>query len=153
MAELKNCMLPDNLSYHVDFNVWIKINDDGTVDLGMTDIAQTLAGNILHCRPKKVGKSVKKGKSIATVESGKWVGPVKTPFAGEIIAKNDAVESDATILNKSPYHQGWIVRIQPSNFDEDAGELVSGDDAIAGFDAYMIEKEMGECIHCEGFEG
>ena len=83
----------------------------------------------------------------------KWVGPVKTPFAGEIIAKNDAVEGDATILNKSPYQQGWIVRIQPSNFDEESVDLVSSDDAIAGFDAYMTEKEMGECIHCEGFEG
>lgn len=153
MAELKNCILPDDLRYHVEYNVWIRSNDDGTVDLGMTDIAQTMAGNILHCRPKKVGKNVKKGKSIATVESGKWVGPVKSPFAGEIIAKNDAVESDATILNKSPYQQGWIVRIQPSNFDEDAADLVSGDDAVAGFDAYMTEKDLGECIHCEGFEG
>ncbi len=153
MAELKNCMLPDDLSYHVDFNVWIKKNDDGTIDLGMTDIAQSLAGAMLHCRPKKVGKSVKKGKSIATVESGKWVGPVKTPFAGEIIAKNDAVESDATVLNRSPYKLGWIVRIQPSDYDGDSGELVRGDDAISGFDIYMTEKEMGECIHCEGFEG
>ncbi len=153
MAELKNCMLPDELSYHVDFNIWIKKNDDGTVDLGMTDIAQTMAGNIIHCRPKKVGKKVKKGKSVATVESGKWVGPVKTPFAGEIVAKNDAVENDATVLNKSPYKQGWIVRIQPSDYAGDSGELVAGDDAISGFNGYMAEKEMGECIHCEGFEG
>jgi len=153
MSELKNCMWPDDLSYHVDFNVLIKKNDDGTIDLGMTDIAQSLAGAMLHCRPKKVGKSVKKGKSIATVESGKWVGPVKTPFAGEIIAKNDAVESDATVLNRSPYKLGWIVRIHPSDYDGDSGELVRGDDAISGFDIYMTEKEMGECIHCEGFEG
>jgi glycine cleavage system H protein len=153
MAELKNCMLPDDLQYHVDYNVWIKKNDDGTVDLGMTDIAQSLAGAMLHCRAKKVGKSVKKGKSIATVESGKWVGPVKTPFAGEIIAKNENVESDATVLNRSPYKQGWIVRIQPSDYDGDSGELVTGDDAISGFERYMAEKEMGECIHCEGFEG
>ena len=153
MAELKNCMLPDELLYHVDFNVWIHKNDDGTIDLGMTDIAQSLAGKIIHCRPKKVGRSVKIGKSIATVESGKWVGPVKTPFAGEIVAANDDVESDATILNRSPYKQGWIVRIQPSNFDEDGGDLVSGNDAISGFETYMAEKEISECVHCEGFEG
>ncbi|SVD41128.1 uncharacterized protein METZ01_LOCUS393982 [marine metagenome] len=153
MAELKNCLLPDELMYHVDFNIWIKKNDDGTLDLGMTDIAQTMAGNIIHCHPKKVGKNVIKGKSIATVESGKWVGPVKTPFAGEIIAANSDVESDASILNKSPYKQGWIVRIQPNNYNEDSGELVRGDDAISGFDAYMEEKEIAECIHCEGFEG
>jgi glycine cleavage system H protein len=145
-------MLPDELLYHVDFNVWIHKNDDGTIDLGMTDIAQSLAGNIIHCRPKKVGRSVKAGKSIATVESGKWVGPVKTPFAGEIVAANDDVESDATILNRSPYKQGWIVRIQPSNFDEDGGDLVSGNNAISGFETYMAEKEISECVHCEGFE-
>ena len=145
MAELKNCMLPDELLYHVDFNVWIHKNDDGTINLGMTDIAQSLAGNIIHCRPKKVGRSVKAGKSVATVESGKWVGPVKTPFAGEIV--------DATILNRSPYKQGWIVRIQPSNFDEDGVDLVSGNDAISGFETYMAEKEISECVHCEGFEG
>jgi glycine cleavage system H protein len=100
-----------------------------------------------------VGKSVKAGKSVATVESGKWVGPVKTPFAGEIVAANREVENDATILNRSPYKQGWIVRIQPSNFDENSGDLVSGDDAISGFDSYMAEKEIGDCKHCEGFEG
>ena len=153
MAELKNCLLPDELLYHVDFNVWIHKNDDGTIDLGMTDIAQSLAGNIIHCRPKKVGRSVKAGKSVATVESGKWVGPVKTPFAGEIVAANDDVESDATILNRSPYKQGWIVRIKPSNFDEDGVDLVSGNDAISGFETYMAEKEISECVHCEGFEG
>jgi hypothetical protein len=74
-------------------------------------------------------------------------------ISGEIIAKNDAVESDATVLNRSPYKQGWIVCIKPSDYDGDSGELVMGDDAISGFDAYMAEKEMGECIHCEGFEG
>ena len=153
MAELKNCMLPDELLYHVDFNVWIHKNDDGTINLGMTDIAQSLAGNIIHCRPKKVGRSVKAGKSVATVESGKWVGPVKTPFAGEIIAANDAVESDATVLNRSSYKQGWIVCIQPSDYDGDSGELVTGDDAISGFETYMAEKEISECVHCEGFEG
>ncbi len=153
MAELKNCILPDDLMYHVEYNVWIRSNDDGTVDLGMTDIAQTMAGNILHCRAKKVGKNVKRGKSIATIESGKWVGPVKSPFAGEIVAANSQVEAEATILNKSPYKQGWIVRLQPSNFNEDNSDLVSSENAVAGFDVYMVEKELGECIHCEGFEG
>ena len=146
-------MLPDELLYHVAFNVWIRKNDDGTLDLGMTDIAQSMAGNIIHCRPKKVGKKVKAGKSVATVESGKWVGPVKTPFSGEIVAANNDVENDATIVNRSPYKQGWIVRIQPNDFDGDSGALVNGEAAISGFEAYMAEKDMGECVHCEGFDG
>jgi len=70
-------MLPDELLYHVDFNVWIHKNGDGTIDIGMTDIAQSLAGNIIHCRPKKVGRRVKTGKSIATVEVGNGLGLLK----------------------------------------------------------------------------
>ena len=114
MAEVNNCLLPDDLQYHVEFNVWLRDNGDGTFDMGMTDIAQTMAGSVIHCRAKAVGKTVKKGKSIATVESGKWVGPVKTPLTAEIMACNQDVEADATVLNKSPYKQGWIVRLKPS---------------------------------------
>ncbi|ACF12611.1 glycine cleavage H-protein [Chloroherpeton thalassium ATCC 35110] len=153
MPEINNCMLPEDLLYHVGNNVWIKVNDDGTIDLGMTDIAQSMAGSIIHCKPKKVGKTVEKGKSVATVESGKWVGPVKTPCSGEIIATNPAIDSDATILNKSPYKQGWIVRLKPTDFEADKSELQSGADAADGFKAYMKEKDFNECIHCEGFDG
>ena len=153
MAEVNNCLLPDELKYHIEFNVWLRDNDDGSYDMGMTDIAQTMAGSVIHCRPKSVGKKVKKGKSVATVESGKWVGPVKTPLTGEITACNNTVESDATILNKSPYKEGWIVRINPSDLEGEQGELVSGNEALEGFKAYMKEKELGECIHCEGFDG
>ena len=153
MAELNNCMLPDDLFYHIEYNVWVRQNDDGSVDIGMTDIAQTMAGSIIHCKPKAVGKTVKQAKSLAIVESGKWVGPVKTPLSGEVIAINDAVVADATILNKSPYKQGWIVRLQPSDFDGEKDVLVEGQDAVDGFAAYMVDKEVGECIHCEGFDG
>ncbi len=152
MPEVNNCILPDHLLYHVENNIWLKVNDDQSIDIGMTDIAQTMAGSIIHCKPKAVGKTVKAGKSLATVESGKWVGPVRSPIGGEVLAINEAVVADATLLNKSPYGQGWIIRIQPSDFEGDSGELVEGDAAAAGFSAYMQEKELGECIHCEGFE-
>ena len=124
MAEINNCLLPDELQYHVEFNVWLRDNGDGTYDMGMTDIAQTMAGSVIHCRAKAVGKNVKKGKSIATVESGKWVGPVKTPLTAEIMACNQDIEADATILNKSPYKHGWIVRLKPSLLEEEKGCLL-----------------------------
>ena len=153
MAELKNCLLPDDLHYHVEYNVWVRDRGDGTFDLGMTDIAQTMAGSIIHCRPKKVGKKIKQGKSLATVESGKWVGPMKSPFAGEIVAVNDAAEADATVLNRSPYKEGWVARVKPDDAAAALANLVHGDAAVAGFEAYMTEKELAECIHCEGFDG
>ena len=153
MTEINNCLLPEDLLYHVEYNVWLRPNDDRTIELGMTDIAQTMAGNILHCRPKAVGKTVKAGKSLATIESGKWVGPARSPIGGEIVAVNEALIADATLMNKSPYKQGWIVRLKPNDWEVDRTSLVSGAEALEGFKAYMAEKELGECIHCEGFEG
>ena len=153
MAEIKNCLLPDDLLYQVEYNVWVRDNGDGTCDLGMTDVAQTMAGSIIHCKPKKAGKKVKQGKSLATVESGKWVGPVKSPFAGEIVARNDAAEADATILNKSPYKEGWIVRIKPDDGEAALAELLGGAAAVEKFGAYMADNDLAECIHCEGFDG
>ena len=49
MAEVNNCLLPDELKYHIEFNVWLRDNGDGSYDMGMTDIAQTMAGSVIHC--------------------------------------------------------------------------------------------------------
>jgi len=153
MAELKNCLIPDDLQYHVEYNTWLRSHGDGTWDIGMTDLAQTMAGSILHCRPKKVGKVVKQGKGLATVESGKWVGPVRSPFTCEVVARNEAVEADPPIVNRSPYKEGWIVRVKPEDSAAAAAVLIDAKAAVEAFAAYMEENELGECIHCEGFDG
>lgn len=150
MAELRKCILPDDLLYHVENNVWLRDNGNGTYDLGMTDIAQSMAGAVIHCRIKKAGKPVKAGKSLATVESGKWVGPVKAPFTCQVLATNGAVEKDAGLLNRSPYKDGWIARLEPTDPSEVAKALVSADAAITAFAAYMDANNFVECTHCEG---
>lgn len=152
MAELNGCILPDGLYFSVQDNVWARDLGDGNVEMGMTDIAQTMAGNILHCRPKKLGANVKKGKSVATVESGKWVGPVKSPFNGEITARNDTVEAEPALINRSPYKQGWIVRIKADDLAGDLANMVRAEAAAEVYRVYMAEHEVSGCIHCEGFE-
>ena len=145
MTELNNCDLPDELLYHVEFNEWLRDEKDGTFTLGMTDIAQAMAGTVIHCRIKKAGKPVKSGKSLATVESGKWVGPVKAPFACSILEKNEAVEARAGLLNESPYQDGWIARVKPDDPESALADLAQGDAAVEGFRAYMIEHEFDCC--------
>ena len=151
MTTVNNCVLPDDLYFSVEDNVWIRDLGSGVVEVGMTDVAQTMAGSIIHCRPKKAGSSVKKGKSIATVESGKWVGPVKSPFDGEVVERNDAVEANASLINTSPYKAGWIVRLRPADASGLAA-LPRGAAAGPGVDAYMKQHGVQGCIHCEGFE-
>ena len=82
--KINGCVILKSYHYSVADNTWVDINDDGTVTVGMTDIAQNLAGPILHAKAKGAGTERKKGKPIATVESGKWVGPVKSPISGTI---------------------------------------------------------------------
>jgi len=91
MPTVKGCNLPDELLYDVENQIWFKEVDDGNVRIGMTAVATAMAGKLVAFTPKGVGKEVKAGKSCATVESGKWVGPAKTAAGGTVVAVNDAL--------------------------------------------------------------
>lgn len=150
--EVRGCVLPLDLHYSVTDHTWVRVHEDGTVTVGMTDVAQNLAGPLLHARPKKVGAVRKKGKPLATVESSKWVGPVKSPLSGEILAVNDALAQDATLINRSPYKAGWIVKLRPSNFDRELGEMLTGQAAVDAYRARIEAEDIKACDHVEGFE-
>ncbi len=145
MANVKNCNLPDELLYNVDNNVWVRKEADGTVTIGMTAYACALAGEVVAYTPKKVGKSVDLNKSAATIESGKWVGPVKTPVAGEVVAINDAVAGAPKSINADPYGAGWLVRIKPANWDAESAALVTGAGVAAAFEQKMTTDGFAGC--------
>jgi glycine cleavage system H protein len=150
--EVRGCVLPLSLHYSITENTWVRVHDDGTATVGMTDVAQNLAGPLLHAKAKRVGTVRKKGKPVATVESSKWVGPVKSPISGEVIEVNAALENDATIVNRSPYKNGWIVRMQPSNLDAELAELLTGQAAVDAYKARIESEDLKACDHVEGFE-
>jgi glycine cleavage system H protein len=145
MASVKNCNLPDELHYNVENNVWVRKEPDGTVTVGMTAYACALAGEVVAYTPKKVGRTVDLNKSCATVESGKWVGPVKTPIAGEVTAVNDAVSAKPGTINKDPYGEGWLVKLKPSNLDAEIGALVTGAAITPAFEAKMNADGFAGC--------
>jgi len=144
MGAVRGCEIPEDLSYNVENNVWARQEGDGTITIGMTSYAASLAGQIVSYTPKKVGKSVKKDKSCATVESGKWVGPAKAPVAGDVVEVNDAVANKPGLINEDPYGEGWLVKIQPSDWAGESGGLVTGGDAASAFESKMDS---------DGFEG
>ena len=151
IEKINECVIFKNLHYSVPDNTWVRVNDDGTVTIGMTDVAQSLAGPILHAKAKKVGVARKKGRPIATVESGKWVGPVKSPMTGEIVAINETLSEDVKVINKSPYNKGWIIKLKPEDLERDLADLLTGDAAVEAYRA-KIEKEGLTCTHIEGTE-
>ena len=143
MADIRNCNIPDDLHYLVRSHTWARSEGDIVV-LGLTDVAQNLAKKFIAYSPKKVGKAVEVGKTTATLESGKWVGPVPSPVAGEIVAINEAAQADPSIVNREPYGGGWIVKVKPQDWDRDAANLLTGQAALDEY-ARFLEEEGIEC--------
>jgi len=89
--------------------------------------------------PKKPGRTVERRKSVATIESGKWVGPVPTPLTGEIVEVNEALKTNPALVNDDPYGQGWIAKIKPTNPDE-VNMLLKGQAAVDALTKVANEK-------------
>ena len=145
MPTVKGCNLPDDLLYDVENHVWFKETGDGNVKVGMTAVAAAMAGQLVAVTPKKVGRSVKAGKSCATVESGKWVGPAKSLAAGEIVEVNEGVVAKPDTANDDPYDAGWLVVLKPDDWDSVKGQLVPGADVSAPYEAKMDADGFAGC--------
>lgn len=136
MATVANCNIPDDLWYLVEKHVWARQEDDLVV-VGLTDVAQNLAKSIISVTPKAVGRRIGQGKSVATVESSKWVGPVPSPVEGELAEVNEALATDPGILNREPYGAGWIAKVRPETWEPAAVGLVTGDEGVAAYQAFL----------------
>jgi len=148
MAILNGCEFPEDRSYFIERTqmTWVKVEGD-RVTVGLTDPAQTRAGKVLHVRVKAPGTVRERGKPIATVESGKWAGPVMAPVSGTVVEANVEVEKDPALLNSDPYERGWIVRMTPSAPAE-LGLLLTGAVALARFKE-ILEKDNIRCMRCQ----
>ncbi|MBC8479668.1 MAG: glycine cleavage system protein H [FCB group bacterium] len=135
--DIQGYHMPDNLFYE-EHHYWIMVQDD-TLKMGMDDFAQKLAGEIVFVQLPSEGKKLKKGKKFAKVESGKWVGKIFAPVNGEILASNQALEMDPTIIHKDCYGEGWMYEIKPDDMRE-VEQLIHSRDAIEKWVLDDIEK-------------
>ena len=145
MAIVRGCVLDDDLLYDVENNIWYRENEDGTVTVGMSAVAAAMAGDLVAVTFKKVGRTVKPGRSCATVESGKWVGPAKLASGGEIIEVNVEVAARPVIANQDPYGQGWFVRVRPENWADTKAQLTTGDAIGPAYEAKMEADQFEGC--------
>jgi glycine cleavage system H protein len=145
MPNVKGCNLPDELLYDVDNHIWFRDLGDGTVKLGMTTVATALAGQLVAFTPKKAGKSIDAGKSCATVESGKWVGPAKSAVAGEVLQINDELVAKPSIANDDPYDAGWMVVLKPADWAGAKAALTPGADVAPKYEAKMAADGFAGC--------
>jgi glycine cleavage system H protein len=94
---------------------WVRSEADGTVTVGITDLAQDSLGELVYVELPAMGRYVTAAEACAVVESTKAASDVYAPIAGEIVAVNDTLSSLPQSVNESPYDNGWLFKLKPAN--------------------------------------
>lgn len=127
---------PDELYYLVEPQVWARLEADGSATVGITAVGIAQAGEIYMCRPKPVGAEVGQGRSIAVVELAKSIVSVKSPVSGTVLQVNPRLADEPELVHRSPYTDGWLVRLRPADFDADRPALVHGEAVRAAMEHF-----------------
>jgi len=101
---------PEDLLFDEDHS-WARVEGD-TVVQGLTDFGQAIAQEIVFAEAPRAGRQVEQGQTMMSMESGKWVGRIKAIVSGEIIEANEELEWEASLVNDSPYDEGWLVKLK-----------------------------------------
>ena len=124
--------IPEDLKYAATHE-WLRLEDDGTITVGISDHAQEALGDLVYVETPEVGNSVAAEEACAVVESVKAASDVYAPIAGEIIAGNEDLADQPELVNEDPYGRGWLFKIQPTNAD-DFDDLLDSDDYAASLE-------------------
>jgi glycine cleavage system H protein len=135
MAVIKGYNMPDELYFNEEHS-WARV--DGTrVTVGMSDFFQKEAGDIVFVDLPEEEDEVEQGEVCGKIQSRKWIGKLVSPLSGEIVAINEDLEEDTSLINSDPYGKGWILVLEASDLESELKNLKHGD-AVVEF----IESEI-----------
>ena len=138
--KIKDYDLPDELYYH-SAHAWAKLEDDGRVRVGMNDFYQKAAGDVVYVDLPFEDDDIAQGETCGKVQSSKWVGKLVAPVSGKIVEVNEDLEGQSTLINKDPYGAGWIMVVQPSDWEGDKANLMQGEAVAAWMEGEMKKAE------------
>jgi glycine cleavage system H protein len=117
---------PDDL-YYDEKHGWARVDGNALVQ-GLTEFGQAIAQEIVFVESPRVGRAVEQGQTLLSLESGKWVGRIPALASGELVEVNEELEWEPTLINESPFDNGWLVKIEISDASE-LGNLMKVDSA------------------------
>jgi glycine cleavage system H protein len=124
MVKILQYEYPNGFYFSKD-HMWAKIEND-KVRVGITDFGQQIAGKTLLVRARRLEMTIDQGKILGTMETAKWVGPLKAPVSGVLVEFNtDLRHAGANLVNKDPYGEGWMFFLMPTNLEEDLKNLMT----------------------------
>jgi glycine cleavage system H protein len=146
MIEYRGCELPDDLYYDLDY-IWVRPESGDVYRIGITDPSQTMAGRVQYVWIRDVGTHRKRTKSVATLESGKWVGGIPAPFDGTIMERNQKVLDEPSLVNIAPYTDAWLIVMKPDDPASALDHLATGREAIEKLKAWIDRYDV-QCMRC-----
>ena len=137
--EIDHCIFPDQLLYDPEGNTWVSSDDSREVIVGVTSLLSAIAGKFTTARLRLSGARIERGRSLGTLESLKFVGPIQSPLSGIVATVNSDVIQRPKLLNDFPYADGWIVKLRPLDFQRERAFLSPPEHA-----SKIFEKKIAE---------
>lgn len=103
--------VPDGLRYHPE-HLWVREEGPGRYAVGLTDYLQDTAGAVMFVQVPREGTALTSGEQAVTLESAKWVGHFPSPVGGRVAAVNGLLAADPGVVNRDPYGEGWLFRVE-----------------------------------------
>ncbi len=137
MATVRGFDFPDDLFYLVEHDTWARLDADGLATIGITPLGAHISGDFIEFMPRPIGEAVDRERALGMLEMSKVIRSVRAPVAGIIVEINEGVRTDPRVINADPYGAGWLVRLRPTEWQEDVRALVGGADIPAAVESYM----------------
>lgn len=140
MVVIEGYNLPEDLYYTKD-HTYARIEDDGTVTVGLDAFGARAAGEIEFIDLPMEDDEFEAGEAFGSLESAKWVGGLIMPMGGKVISVNEDVEDDFDLLTETPYGEGWLIKVQPSNLKDNLKILIHGEAVGPWFKKDLEERK------------
>lgn len=108
---------PQKLRY-ASTHEWARLEEDGTVTVGISDHAQDALGDVVYVEPPEQDQHVSAGEEAAVVESVKAASDIYAPVSGNVVAVNSVLDTAPETVNRDPYGDGWFFKVQPDDITE-----------------------------------
>lgn len=109
-------------------HLWARKMPDGSYRIGITDFAQDQLGTVNYLELPEEGDCIEKSVSLGSIESSKAVSELIAPVSGTVTEVNEEVVDDPELTNNSPYEFGWLVKIEPSDWEAEYEDLLTADE-------------------------
>lgn len=136
--------IPSDRRYDRVHHMWARMDETtGRVLVGIDELGLASLGELAYITLREEGTKLRRGDSIGTLEAAKMTGDFLAPVSGELVARNETALGNPHSVNEDPYGAGWLVAIVPEDWEQDAAQLVGGDDISAWVDS-EIERYRTE---------